>query len=60
MCKLPVNEDASFSEHKKPQVHERVARVHRGETVVHQHAPVGQPQSGEHQSDHHQHLHHLR
>jgi len=56
---VPVDEDAGFGEHQKPQVHEALLFKHHGERIVDQHSTVGQPKSGEHHNHYDQHLHHL-
>lgn len=58
--RVPVNEDAGFGEHQKPQVHEALLFKHHGERVVNQHSTVGQPKGGENHNHHDQHLYHLQ
>ena len=56
----PVNVDASFCKHEEPEVHVPGQGVEGSNSVVHQHAAVGQPQDGKYGNHYNQHFHNLR
>ena len=56
---VPVNVDASFCKHEEPEVHVPGQAVEGSNSVVHQHAAVGQPQDGKYGNHYNQHFHNL-